>query len=302
MRIAVVGHRTYFENHYIEGWKRNPDVICLDVSESDYSWLIILQNWQPDVTLFYRPELYPARLLNLIPGCRIAFLTEPLPAVENGELLTTAESALRLKVYSGMAWRAYHHRIYYDAGRRATVEKLGWPIDVYRPLPLNTDWFQPPPSGAPRSIDVCFIGKATEHRINMLDFLRSSKLRFVWVAHGVSGQELARLFRKSRLVVNVHADGVAAQEPRLYLAASCACQLLTEPLSTYPPVFRRWINERPGPWVESDIRSILGHPMQWFRGDEQDREQLGVRRLIEQEYRRVGGLAVEQDTLSVLPR
>lgn len=295
MRIAVVGHRTYFENHYAEGWQNDPDVLCLDVSEADYAWLIVLRNWRPDVTLFYRPELYPEHLLRLIPGCRIAFLTEPLPALVDGRLQVTAESALRLRVYAGMAWDAYHHRLYYDAGRRETVEKLEWPIDGYRPLPLNTDWFKPPAARARRPIDVCFIGKATPHRIAMLDFLRSAPLRFVWVAHGIAGRELAQLFRRSRLVLNVHADGVAAVEPRLYLAAACGCRLLTEPLSAEPSAFYDWINQYPGPWSEAHIRQALAQPRQWFRSDENERLGLGVRRMIEQEYRRAKSLPVETD-------
>ena len=286
MRTAVVGHRTYFENHYAEGWQRDPDILCIDVSEDDYGWLIVLRNWRPDVTLFYRPELYPEHLLRLVPGLRIAFMTEPLPALVDGELRATAESALRLQVYSSMSWQAYHRRLYYDAGRRPTAEHLGWPVDAYRPLPLNTEWFHPSEPGAVRPIDVCFIGKATPHRIAVMDFLRSAPLRFVWVAHGVFGNELAQLFRQSRIVLNVHADGVPAQEPRLYLAAACGCTVLTEPLSTEPAAFRGLIEQRASPWSECVIRDVLARAerRRWTRADEQDRRSLSVMSLIADEY------------------
>jgi hypothetical protein len=285
MRVAVVGPRTWFANHYPEGWEQDPLVLCLDVFEGDYSWLMVLRNWRPDVTLFYRPELYPARYLHHIPGQRIAFLTEPLPALRDGRLEMTAESALRLAVYQGMSWGAYHRCLYYDAGRKASVEQLGWPISGYRPLPIDTSHFRPGAPDDARPIDICFVGKATPHRIALLDFLRSTSMRFLWVAHGVSGAELAALFRRSRVVLNVHADGVAAQEPRLYLAAACGCRVLTEPLSTAPAAFRASIIELAGPWTEGTMRAELGAAARtvWTEADEAERRSLSVRRLLAEE-------------------
>ncbi|MDR3532959.1 MAG: hypothetical protein P4L90_20675 [Rhodopila sp.] len=286
MRIAVVGHATWFANHYPENRQNDLNVLCLDVREGDYSWLIVLRNWRPDVTLFYRPELYPERFLRNIDGVRIAFLTEPLPAVNNGKLEPTAESALRLQVYGGMAWHAYHRRLYYDSGRAATAAILGWPVDAYRPMPIDTTVFHPPSTNMERPIDACFVGKATPHRIARLEYLRSSGLRFLWVAHGVHGGRLARLFRRSRVVLNVHADGVAAQEPRLYLAAACGCRVVTEPLSTPPAGLRPWIVEEPRDWTERVVQEHLtAHAAQrWSSTDEAERLALGVRRLLADEY------------------
>lgn len=96
MRMAVVGHAIWFANHYPEQWRGDADLICPEGSEVDYSWLMVLRNWRPDVTLFYRPELYPERFLHHIDGFRIAFLTEPLPVLKEKKLETTPESALRL--------------------------------------------------------------------------------------------------------------------------------------------------------------------------------------------------------------
>jgi len=131
-------------------------------------------------------------------------------------------------------------------------------------------------------VDVCFVGKATPHRIAMLDFLRSASLRFLWVAHGVSGPQLATLFRRCRIVLNVHADGVAAQEPRLYLAAASGCRVLTEPLSTAVMGFQGRISQIEGPWNEAMVRAELREAARatWTWQDEQDRTAMGVRRLL----------------------
>lgn len=300
MRIAAVGPKTWFANHFPEGWEQDPAVLCLDVFEEDYSWLILLRNWRPDVTLFYRPELYPAEYLRHIPGLRLAFLTEPLPAMQGGRLEATAESALRLTVYQRMAWGAYHRCLYYDSGRRASVEHLRWPVSGYRPIPIDTRHFHPGLPGDARPIDVCFVGKATPHRIRMLDFLRSASMRFLWVAHGVSGADLAMLFRRSRVVLNVHADGVPAQEPRLYLAAACGCRVISEPLSTAPTAFGGRIVQIPAPWTEARLRAelALADSTPWTEADEAERLSLGVRRLLAEET----GLPVPPAPAPVLRR
>ena len=147
MRMAVVGHAIWFANHYPEQWRGDADLICPEGSEVDYSWLMVLRNWRPDVTLFYRPELYPERFLHHIDGFRIAFLTEPLPVLKEKKLETTPESALRPQVYKRMAWQVFHRRLYYDRGRAETVAFLGWPIDSFRPLPIDTANFYPPRLG-----------------------------------------------------------------------------------------------------------------------------------------------------------
>ena len=296
MRIAVVGPSDWFAHHYPERWRGDPDVICPDVHVGDYSWLMVLRNWRPDVTLFYRPELYPERFLQHIDGFRIAFLTEPLPALKGKKLETTAESALRLQVYKRMAWHAFHRRLFYDQGRAETVAFLGWPIDGFRPLPIDTANFYPPRPGTTRPIDICFTGKATPHRIARLDRLRqvgvnSPPLKFVWVVHGLDAGGSARLFRRSKVVLNVHADGVPAQEPRLYLAAACGCRVVSEPLSTAPAKLRPWIVEEPREWTYEVLREhlVAQAAQSWSPADEAERLALGVGRLLAEEYCELSG-------------
>ena len=303
--MAVVGHAVWFAHHYLERWRGDPDVICLDVSESDYSWLMVLRNWRPDVTLFYRPELYPERFLQHVDGYRIAFLTEPLPALKGKKLQMTAESSLRLQVYKHMAWKAFHRRLYYDQGRAETIAFLGWPIDGFHPLPIDTANFYPPRPGTTRPIDVCFVGKATPHRIARLDHLRSlginsPALKFVWVVHGLDATRVARLYRRSKVVLNVHADGVPAQEPRLYLAAACGCRVVSEPLSAAPTMLRPWIVEEPREWTYEVLwEHVVAQSAQgWSSADEAERLALGVRRLLAEEYRELSSKTGQMAGLS----
>lgn len=297
VRVAIVGHHTYFENHFAEGWRDNPHILCLDVSEGDYSWLLIVRNFKPAITLFFRPELYPAAYLRHIGGLRVALLSEPLPPIVDGKVLLTDESALRIAVYRGMCWDAYHWCIYYDPGKAVTARTLGFRIDEFRPLPIDTDTFRPRLSRRRREIDVFFLGKATPHRIQALDFLRSSRLRFLWIAHGASGRQLARVLRNSRVVLNVHADGAAACEPRLYLAASCGCRVVTEPLSSAPVAFRNKIVQEFRPLDEKIIREHLASEAQqsWSQTDEKDRQELSTWRLINDLYGRLSKIRIDKD-------
>jgi len=279
-RVAVVGRRIYFENHFPEGWKQDPYVNCFDVNEQDLSCLLSVANFCPQLSIFFRPELYPFELVKRIPGSKIAFLSEPVPSLENGKFLRTPETETRMSVYKNMPWHAYDGVIYYDKSRRATISKLGWPVDEFRMLPIDTASFRPRKGRRP--IDVCFVGKPNERRVRLLDVFRYMSFRFVWVAHGIAGLELARLFQKSKVVLNIHADHLPALEPRVYLAASCGCAVMTEALGAEPHDIRDQLVPFEGPIhkhiVEYAIELYRANCDQWLnRGPLTD---LSMRRFI----------------------
>lgn len=231
-RVAVVGRSVYFENHYPEGRRGDSHVVVFDPSERDVTFLLAVADWRPDLTVFFRPELYPIEFVERIPGRKVALLSEPLPTLNGGVLSHSNETRMRLATYLGMPWAAFDEVLYYDENKKSAVEALRWPVDGYRPLPIDTERFYP--SRNARPIDVCFIGKPTPRRTALLDTLRLWHGRFLWVAHGVSGHELAWLFRHSKVVLNVHADHLVALEPRVFLGAACGCVVFTEDVGAVP--------------------------------------------------------------------
>lgn len=256
MKIGVVGPPTWFSGHYPEGWQNSSDVMALDTDEGDYRFLIHLMNFRPDITLFFRPELYGSRYLDQIAGVKVAFLSEPVPYMLGGNLVRTVETDLRLKVYERMNWNSYHVRYYYDSTKKASIQALGWPIDGFRPMPIDTSCFFPEPiSGRP--IDVFFIGKATPHRIEQMDFLRSMNVKFQWIAHGVAGAELAAALRRSKVVLNIHADRLPALEPRVHLAAACGCLVLSEPIEGDIAPFGAQVHQYEGALTHSLVFDAL---------------------------------------------
>lgn len=255
-KIAVVGHFTYFQNHFPERWESNDSVRCFDVSEKDYSWLIAVYNYRPQLTIFFRPELYPGKYIDRISGIKVAILSEPLPLIRNNNLQYTDETVLRENVYRSMSWSSYHWRIYYDSGKIESAKKMGYPIDEYRPIPIDTAVFNDSKSKK-RKYDVVFLGKPTQHRVSKLDFMRSTNMNFVWIAHGIKGSMLAELFQRSKIVLNIHADGKNAFEPRVYLAAACGAGVVTEPLTIQPEIFVDKIWEEHGEWNEYIIKKYI---------------------------------------------
>ena len=282
VKVAVVGHHTWFSNHFPENWKHDPFIKCFDVDETDYKFLIYVANFRPKITLFYRPELYPKRFLDAIPGKKIAFLSEPLPAFENGNWNRSEETDLRLLVYKNMCWDSFDKVFYYDESKHKAVKQLGWMVNGIRPLPIDTSVFYPPRAQRRRPIDICFVGKATSHRIQQLDFLRLSPLRFVWIAHGISARELAEVFKRSKVVLNIHADGLPALEPRIYLAAACGCCVLTECLPQKPTLMAERVLEYHGDLanfaIEKAVRYFDELGSDWALSD--DHIKLSVRRFL----------------------
>lgn len=279
MKVGVVGPYTWFSPHFPEGWDSDPDTLCLDVDESDYRFLINMINFRPDVTLFYRPELYPARFLHQIHGLKIGFLSEPVPRISNGEFIRSSETDLRLAVYGNMNWSCYDMFFYYDKTKESAIRKLGWPISDFRPMPIDVSLFNAAASPE-RPIDVFFIGKPTPHRIWQLDFLRTMKVNYRWIAHGLTGPDLAQAFRASKVVLNIHADGLPAIEPRVHLAAACGCVVLSEETDGDLSPFAERVYEFSGKLNADHVRQALAASQRIDVGSV-DENELSARRFIE---------------------
>jgi hypothetical protein len=231
MRYATIGHKTFFLNHFVEKPNRSGDTSA-GFNFNHYSWEFIgdVVNYNPDISLLYRPELYPRQILQAIPGMKIGYSTEPLPKYINGKIVRTGETKVRERMYRYLQFNEFHELFHYDINSKSYIEERGWRFSGYRHIPINTDWFNPFYNGK-KLWDVVFIGKATDRRNAIMDFLRMSHdVSFLWVAHGVSGYHLSRIFKKSRCVLNIHADDTINFEPRIYLAAACGIPVVSEPV------------------------------------------------------------------------
>jgi hypothetical protein len=160
-------------------------------------------------------------------------------------------------MYATMEWDEFDYKIFYDPGQIEGVKKLGFHIDEYRALPINSTYFQNTLDfRQAREIDFFFVGKPTNYRNSVLKPLQYSNLNFVWIAHGISGPDLGRYMRNSKFVLNVHADGLEAFEPRVYLGAASGAYVLSEKLSSPLQGFHQSILEIDD-WSEEAMRYHL---------------------------------------------
>jgi hypothetical protein len=256
-KIAVVGSKTYFENHFPDV---NPDRYNLEIFYTDerfFDWLRLVSNFDPDLTIFYRPEMLPEKNIEEIPGRKIAFLSEPVSRNLGAKVMSSMETLMRETVYRKFKPSLYDWTIFYDKGQAGGTERYGLEIDEYRPLPINEKYFNINTDFAEkRDIDFLFVGKPTQYRMKLLEGLQNSPLNFVWLAHGISGEQLGKYLRRSRIVLNLHSDGLPAFEPRVYLAASCGAYVLTEELSHAPEAFHQFILENEN-WNPQDLKNHL---------------------------------------------
>jgi GT2 family glycosyltransferase len=237
MKIAVVGHKVYFENHYAEDGIDGVITKSFDFDHYDWDFVYDIIDFNPDCTLFYRPELYNREVLQKIPGHKYGFSTEPLPKTKNGITIRTSETDWRENNYKNLCFDEFNSVFHYDDLSQEYAQINGLNFSGYREIPINTNYFNPF-GDYKKKWDVLFIGKATQRRNDILNFLTiHPSLSFLWIAHGTSGNELADCIKQSRCVLNIHADELLALEPRVYLAAACGIPVVTEKLSKNDFIF-----------------------------------------------------------------
>jgi hypothetical protein len=242
MKYACIGHRVYFENHFIEGHYTAEYIRGFDYDHFSNHPFLQLLAYAPDVTLIFRPELYTAKMLSMLSGIKIGFSSEPLPSYNSSGTNHSKETAIRERVYGQLDANAYDFFFHYDRRSSKWFEDRGFKVNDYRPLPIDCSVFHPV-SQPVKDIDFLFVGKATPHRIRVLERFCILPIRFLWIAHGVFGKPLAELIQRSHCVLNIHADGRPQFEPRVLLAAACGTAVLSEPLGLHEYPCRETVTE-----------------------------------------------------------
>lgn len=243
-RLACVGHKLYFQNHFCEKSSSVFDVTWIDFDHYSTVHYSRLLDARPDVTLFFRPELHDGMALRAIPGVKIGVSSEPFPKLIGRDLQRSSETDRRVATFKRLPREAFDRLYHYDVMSKEYCESSGMNFDGYGLLPINIDWFAP--ARAPRKPrwDMVFVGKATPRRQRILDRLKNVNREFLWIEHGVTGRNMAEIFKRSACVVNIHADDIVALEPRVYLAAACGVPVLSEPTGSENYPFKDFVVEQ----------------------------------------------------------
>ncbi len=180
--------------------------------------------------IVFRPEWfspYPETFAELkaMGVAVIGYSTEPVPlnweTAHSDQLrrLETLKKALRLE---------YDLLIHFDSASMEFLVGQGFGRLIAHPLPVSQALFFP--EDRARDFDVCFLGKSTPHREEMLAPLKM-RYNVIHVAHGLRDEEARVLMNRSKLVLNLHNELYPNFENRVTQALFCSRPVVSELLT-----------------------------------------------------------------------
>lgn len=222
MKVLNVGPVEWFSPHFVYPHK---DVVVetYDPIKQRISLVEYCKRSSPDLLWVFRGDLVRYDLYKLEGILHVEFSSEIYP-----------DRFFLNKSSQDIAFRKFFHcmkeispnqnLIHYDESRRNFLEFVGI-SPRFQPLPVDTTLF----SDAHRDIEVLFFGRASARRSLVFNPLKEKKgFKFVWIENGLGWSELAKFISRSKVVINLSADGVDNFEPRILLALAGGARVVTE--------------------------------------------------------------------------
>ena len=232
LRVAFVGQSTFFEACSLE--PQPAAAVGLESRFFEYRdgaeiepVLEQLAEFGAEVTILFRPEIFPRGALHELPGVILGFLTEPLPRREKGAV---AHSDLdkRLRDLQRTDPLNVDRVISFDPMIATAASDT---VPVWRSLPLPVaDSFYRPVSGTLAAPPALFVGRSTPHRER---FLADSKEQgdILHLGFGVDGEHLQELMAEHSVAINVHNEPYPTFENRVCIHLAAGQLVFSEPLS-----------------------------------------------------------------------
>lgn len=155
----------------------------------------------------------------------IGYSTEPVP---QNWAEAHSDQLRRLESLRSASRLPYDLLIHFDQSSYDFLIELGLGPIIAHPLPVSRKLFFP--EDIARDFDVCFLGKSTPHREEMLASIKM-KFNTVHVAHGLRDEDARVLMNRSKLVLNLHNEAYPNFENRVVQALFCRRPVLSERLS-----------------------------------------------------------------------
>ena len=189
-----------------------------------------LISFKPDLTVFFRGEYASRELVAALSGIKIGYSTEPFPKLIENRFHYTMDSINRFKNFLRTAERKFDYVFHYDEASQKFIELMGIRLSGYQPLPVATRMWRPPLCPRPKKWDIVFIGRSTEHRERFFGPLKRD-LRFLHIAHGITGGDAMAYYNAGHIALNVHAEPELSWESRVQVMMACGALVVSEPLS-----------------------------------------------------------------------
>lgn len=235
MKILNVGPIEWFSPHFVYP---HDDVVVenFDPIKQRISLIEYCRKSTPDLLWIFRGDLVRYDLHKLEGILQIEFSSEIYPEYFN--FRDPSQNIAFGKFFHCMnEISPYQNIIHYDDSRKSFLEHIGITSDFHQ-LPVNITPF----SEAERDIDVLFFGRASARRSDIFNPLKEKKgFRFVWIENGLEWSELATFISRSKVVINISADGIDNFEPRILLALAGGSKVVTE----YSTGLFSWLNKNP---------------------------------------------------------
>ncbi len=232
LRVAFVGQSTFFEACSLE--PQSAAAVGLESRFVEYrdgspieQVLDQLQGFGAEVTVLFRPEIFPAGTFHGLPGAVLGFLTEPLPRRERGEVVHDDLKG-RLRDLSRIDPLNVDRVIAFDPLIASAADDAA-PVWRSLPLPVADSFFRPVGTAAPAP-PALFVGRSTPHRER---FLAAAKWQgdVFHLGFGVDTEHLQQLMEDHSVAINVHNEPYPTFENRVCIHLAAGQLVFSEPLS-----------------------------------------------------------------------
>ena len=227
MRILYVNvieqHRGWGAEYFVDRGLRELGYSTHNIDYRAHRWTLsrhLARAPEFDVLLLQRGDRFPLALVRACRRPRLYWATELVARRRDQDLLLRSGLFDHVFVRSRPCLEAIIRRGWIPADR-VSVLLSGFDQELYRKLP-----------GVPKDIDVLFVGSLTSRRRAVLS--RLTRTYRVAVGKAFS-EELVRLFNRSKIVLNIHAEDHLDTETRVFEALGCGSFLLSERLSQESP-------------------------------------------------------------------
>ena len=173
-----------------------------------------------DTVLLQRGDYLPSLLMGVFNRPVVVWLTELVARRTDHDAILRAGSAARVFVRTPRCRRSLIERGWTTAERTAVLLS-GYDEQLFSPEPVVSS-----------DVEVLFVGTLTRRREAWLEKLSRS---FQITQRSAFGKEMAALFRRARIVLNIHASDHSDTETRVFEALGCGAFVLSEQLSDESP-------------------------------------------------------------------
>lgn len=229
LRLAFIGQQEYFgfTALQVEADDVQPRFFHLHHGGDIATVLPALTEFEPDVVIAYRPELYAHGAFAEVDAVVVGFLSEPIPRAGR-------ERHWDLEYRMGQIRDAdagnFDRILSYDPYIADAASEV---FDVWRsmPLPIADAEYTAEPAAAPKGAPVfLFTGRVTDHRNHYLDPVKKD-FDVIHLAHGVTDARLAPFLAHADVGINLHNHPYVNYENRVSQFMAAGLAVISEPLS-----------------------------------------------------------------------